>query len=88
LSVVILLKNIRLLRTLFLLVVFILFLASCRNRKELSSTDTAGTPKKTENTSTSNYIVDKYATQLKVSPKDIDNIKLYTFVDEWFAALG
>ena len=71
-----LLKNIRLLRTLFVLTVFILFLASCRNKKEIASTNTpknntsTTTPKKNETSVKSSYIVDKYATQLKVDKKD------------------
>lgn len=87
-----LLKNIRLLRTLFVLTVFILFLASCKNKKEIASTNTpknntsATTPKKNETSVKSSYIVDKYATQLKVDKKDIKDEKLYTFIDEWYAA--
>ena len=86
-----LLKNIRLLRTLFVLTVFILFLASCRNKKEITNTDTSNnsstsTPKKNTSTTKSNYIVDKYAAQLKIDKKDIKDEKLYTFIDEWYAA--
>lgn len=71
--------------------VFILFLASCRNKKEIASTDvtknnnSTTTPKKSETSVKSNYIVDKYATQLKVDKKDIKNEKLYSFIDEWYA---
>lgn len=80
------LKNIRLLRTLFVLLVFLLFLASCKNKKEITSTDTATTtPKKNTGAAKSSYIADKYATQLKVEPKAINNEKLYTFIDEWYA---
>ena len=89
---VLLLKNIRLLRTLFVLVIVILFLASCRNKKEIASTATSTnngsviTPDKSSSTAKQSYIIDKYATQLKVDAKDIKDEKLYSFIDEWYSA--
>ncbi len=81
------------LRTLFVLIVVILFLASCRNKKEIASTNTSNNsntsttpPVKNTVTPKSSYIVDKYAMQLKVDTKDIKDEKLYSFIDEWYAA--
>lgn len=54
---------------------------SCKNKKEISKTETVVTPKKSENSA----IKTKYATQLNVAPKEIENEKLYSFIDEWYA---
>src|ERR1700741_2172499 len=78
-----LLKNIRLLRTLFVLLVFILFLVSCRNKKEIANT----TPrKKNESSAKPSPVAIKYAARLNVEPKVITNEKLYAFIEEWYSA--
>lgn len=56
-------------------------LYSCRNKKEIIKNDTTVTPKKSENSA----IKVKYATQLNVAPREIENEKLYSFIDEWYA---
>ena len=82
-------KNITLLRVLFITLLGILFFASCKSKKSVTTTNTknpneekiSSTPKK--NTSA---IQQKYATQLNVEAKILKNEKLYTFIDEWYGA--
>ena len=68
-------------RSLLLMLCALFSLYSCRNKKEINKTDTVVTPKK----SGSSAIQVKYGTQLNVAPKEIENEKLYSFIDEWYA---
>ncbi len=63
--------HIRLLRALFLLVLLTLFLASCNSRKP----STVGVKRSLQ---------EKYALQLQVKPNEVNNTRLYSFIDEWY----
>ena len=89
---VLLLQNIRLLRLLFVGLVVLAFLISCRSKKDAAHTDTKTTtvkntpPKNNSSGNTANTaLVNKYAAQLGVSTKEIKNTKLYSFVADWYA---
>ena len=56
----------------------VLFMGSCSASKNISSKS------KNENNSSSNKIKTKYAQQLKVDEDKIEDVKLYTFIDEWY----
>ncbi|MCD6065726.1 MAG: hypothetical protein K0S33_552 [Bacteroidetes bacterium] len=82
--------NLRLLRALFVLMIVLIFFVSCHSRKETTASSdikkTSDTkkdplPKKEAN----NALINKYAIQLGVSSKELKNVKLYTFVDDWYA---
>ena len=53
-------------------ILLVLLIVSCGGNKKVTST------KK------NNYIVDKYANILKTSKSEIKNIKLYSFIDNWY----
>lgn len=71
----------RVFQTLIVSALAVALLTSCHHNKELASSDTKNLPKKEAN----NAIINKYAIQLGVSSKELKNVKLYTFVDEWYA---
>lgn len=75
-----LLTNIRFLRLLFALLVLTIFLASCRSRKEITVVK-KDLPKSEIN----NTLLNKYAIQLGVSSKELTNVKMYQFVDDWYS---
>ncbi|CAN5572648.1 NlpC/P60 family protein [soil metagenome] len=60
----------------------LLFLAasisSCRSHKDIATNDPSTTSPK------SNKVKTKYAQLLNVDESKIDNIKLYSFIDEWY----
>ncbi len=58
--------------------VIALFIASCGPSKNISST------KEKENTSSSSKIKTKYAQLLDVNENKIDNLPLFTFINEWY----
>jgi murein DD-endopeptidase / murein LD-carboxypeptidase len=62
-------------------IVIIASFASCRSGKSISKTEDHST---IENKSSSKKIENKYAQLLGVSEKEIDNLKLYSFIDEWY----
>ena len=43
-----------------------------------------GGSKKTVSSKKNNYILDKYASALNVQKSEINNIKLYSFIDDWY----
>lgn len=65
----------------FIIVISYVFSTSaCRSYKETAST----TPSDKTSASRSKKIESKYAQLLKVDESKIDNIKLYSFIDEWY----
>ncbi|MBC7863437.1 MAG: C40 family peptidase, partial [Bacteroidia bacterium] len=64
-------------RVIFLITLVSLFLASCRGSKSTTST------KNTENTA-SNSLKEKYVPLLGVEKKELDNVALLKFIDEWY----
>jgi lipoprotein Spr len=56
-------------------------ICSCRPGKEIAKTEK---PAEKENTSSSRRLEKKYAELLNVSPGDISNTSLYSFIDEWY----
>jgi lipoprotein Spr len=65
----------------FLLLLFaVVFLSSCHSSK--STSKTASTEK--GSASKSDKIKQKYAGVLNVKENEIDNVKLYAFIDEWY----
>lgn len=65
---------------LYSLLVILLSITSCRNKKEIGSTKVEPKTKNEQSSSIQN----KYATQLNVAPREIKNEKLYSFIDEWY----
>lgn len=65
-------------RSIFILFSLAVSLSSCGSRKDISKTDT------TTSTSKSKKVQKKYAEILSVDEDKIDNLKLYTFIDEWY----
>ncbi|MFL5752144.1 MAG: C40 family peptidase [Bacteroidia bacterium] len=62
----------------------VVFLASCRSHKSASSAGTASTSKaEAEKLSALKM---KYAAQLGVRESELNNIKLFQFIDEWYSA--
>ena len=59
------------------LLIIAVSLSSCRSHKEVSKTNTSS--------SKAAKVKEKYALVLKVDESKIENIKLYTFIDEWYA---
>lgn len=59
------------------LLIIAVSLSSCRSHKEVSKTNSSS--------SKSGKVKEKYALVLKVDDSKIENIKLYTFIDEWYA---
>lgn len=83
-----LLRNITFLRLIFVVAIITILLASCKGRKEVTST--ASVTPKNENASNSvnpanAVLINKFSVQLGVNSKEIKNIKLYSFIDEWYA---
>lgn len=64
----------------FIIAFFSLLLTSCGSHKELSKSE----EKSSNTTSSSKKITKKYAELLGVEERDIDNAKLYAFIDEWY----
>lgn len=58
---------------------FVLLLASCHGNKNIS-TNTSEEPSKAQG----KKLKEKYAPMLGVEPSKIDNIKLYSFIDDWY----
>jgi lipoprotein Spr len=54
-------------------------ISSCRTQKETTSSDT-----EKNNVSKTKKIQNKYGLLLKVDENKIENIKLYSFIDEWY----
>ena len=61
-----------------ILIVFTISISSCRSHKDVS-TDNSNT-----NVPKSKKVKEKYATLLNVDESKIDNVKLYSFIDEWY----
>lgn len=61
--------------------VFVFFSVSCKSNKELSKSEKIS-PK--ENSISSKNIKNKYAQILGVKENEIENPKLYSFIDEWY----
>ena len=61
-----------------ILLFFAVSLSSCRSHKDVSTTETNTSKPK------SKKVTEKYAQVLNVDESKIDNIKLYSFVDEWY----
>lgn len=68
-------NNTRLLRLLFFAVLLMLFAISCKSHKNLTTTAT-------ENSEAA-ALKEKYAVQLAVEKKELQNIALLKFMDEW-----
>lgn len=64
----------------FILVLSLSFV-SCKSGKDLSKNEEKNT---NTTTSSSKKLSKKYAELLAVAENDIDNIKLYAFIDEWY----
>jgi len=62
-----------------------LFVSSCSHPKEIAKTETP-TPSHPgkERTGSSDRIEKKYASLLNVKEEQIDNVKLYAFIDDWY----
>ena len=61
-----------------LLLLFAVTLTSCRSHKETTTNiSNTGVPK-------SKKVKEKYAALLNVDESKIDNVKLYSFIDEWY----
>ncbi|MBL0329005.1 MAG: C40 family peptidase [Bacteroidetes bacterium] len=61
-----------------LLLLFAVSIGACRSGKDATSSHTSSSSTK------SKKITEKYATLLNVSEGKIENIKLYSFIDEWY----
>ena len=57
----------------------IISISSCKSHKDSTSDNNSST-----NSSKSKKVKEKYATILKVDESKIDNVKLYSFIDEWY----
>lgn len=57
----------------------IISFSSCRSHKDASTTNSSST-----NASKSKKVKEKYATLLNVEEDKIENVKLYSFIDEWY----
>jgi lipoprotein Spr len=65
----------------FILILTLLF-GSCRTQKEVSKTDPVKEP--STNPSRNASVRKKYAALLDTDESKIDNLKLYSFIDEWY----
>lgn len=72
-------KNIRQFISLSILLLLAVSVSSCRSHKDTSRNDntTTSLPK-------SKKVKEKYAQILNVDESKIDNVKLYSFIDEWY----
>lgn len=62
----------------FPILLFAISISSCRSHKETAKTETSSTAPK------SKKVQEKYAAILNVDKSNIENIKLYAFIDEWY----
>ena len=63
----------------YLAFIFVMIASSCHTKKKTTST----LPEKTS-VSKTNKIKNKYAGLINVDDSKIDNVKLYSFIDEWY----
>ena len=69
----------------FLLIIsIVLLVSSCRSHKEATNNTSKTSEPKKISASKSKKTQAKYAQLLGVDNKKIDNIKLYTFIDDWY----
>lgn len=71
-------KNTFLKNHLLILLSLAVSISSCRSHKDIAKKDTTTTTPK------SNKVQSKYAQLLNVDESKIENIKLYSFIDEWY----
>lgn len=70
-----------------LLLAIPLWLGACKSPKDVASTEQHHPPKEKTSIATSKpnrKLEDKYATILGVSADQIDNTRLYSFIDDWY----
>lgn len=71
-------KNIFLFVFAFILIAFAVSISSCRSHKDVSNNSSnTSVPK-------SKKVKEKYAVLLNVEENKIENVKLYSFIDEWY----